>query len=225
METNFPVNYTIKDLSYTPLKLRDLWDALASNLQATVDEGIIGARSIANPATEESPWLDAGTWKVWDDTSKAYTPAGVIVGSVQLSAEPTANRLQTIQDKDGTIALLDDAYGIRETVILPDGAVGVDWDSGTNFLCRIKRKTYFHMQHSRSGMRRRLWVVNSGTNNTLLWDAAIKWPTGGAPAMPAAPAGGAASLMVTLYNINDIIYAEYQTQTGIGVGDSPGAGT
>lgn len=221
METSFPVNYKIKDLAYTPLKLRDVWDALANNLEATIDEGVIGARSIVNPATEEAPWLDSGTWKVWDDTAKAYVPSSPVVGSVILAADPTANRLQTIQDKDGTIALLDDAYGIRETVILPDGAVGVDWDTGTTFLCEIRRKTYFHMQHSRSGMRVRLWVINAGTNNTLLWDAAIKWPTGGAPSMPAAPAGGFASMLVTLRNIDNIIYAEYQTQYG---GSPPGLG-
>lgn len=206
---DFPVNYQIHELPVLGFTLENLYVALTENLSGTIDEVVLPAAG-DDQVSSFAPSFSGDSWKVWDDNLKAYVPALTQVGNVTLSASPTANRLQMVQDKAGVVALLDDAYGIRSTVILREGLVSVDWDKGNNFRLTLgaNRQSAIYMTHSKPGMEIDLLVVNSGTNQTVVWDPAIQWQAATASQPPAAAPGMAKGVLVTLRNIGGIIFAE-----------------
>jgi hypothetical protein len=199
----FPVYYEVAELD-SAFTLQDIYDKLVENLSGYVDSFISGGQ-------EYSPKFNGVSWMVWD--GQKYIVPNPSVGLLKLDGDPTSDRIQTMKDQDGVIALLDDVYGIRDTVVLPDGAVGVDWDRSNSFKCIIKRITYLHMQHAREGMTVNILIVNNGTDNTINWDASIKWPKDTTPQMPVSASGASVSMLVTLRKVNGIIYGESQLQT------------
>ena len=84
-------------------------------------------------ASGPAPKFDGSSWHSWEVANHTFTPINTQVHNVLLQSSPTAPRRQILNNKDGVVALLDDAYGIRQTVILPEGLVSVDWDSGDDF--------------------------------------------------------------------------------------------
>lgn len=212
MDTSFPVNYQIHDLPTLGFTLENIYYALANNITGSIDDTVLPA--VSDPEQDQShfaPWFTGDSWNVWDDTLKAYIPATTIVGNVTLTANATADRLQHIQNKAGIIALTSDAYIARETVILREGLVSVDWDKASSFRCAlgVNRQTAIYMTHSKPGMEIELLVVNNGTSQTVAWDPAIQWPSGTAAQPPAAVPGQAKALLVTLKNIAGTIYADF----------------
>lgn len=151
-----------------------------------------------------------------DDEPIQFDPAPIRVNNVTVDATPANDRLQSIQDKDGEIALLDDAYGIRPTVILPEGLVSVDWDIANDFKCVLSgnRESVFYMFHSQAGQEINILVVNQGTNQLVdTWDTLIQWPSSTPPVMPPSTPGGYAMQKVNLVNVNGIIYGEFFNYT------------
>ena len=210
--TPFLVNWQIHDLPVLSFTLNNIYRALSQNLTGTIDNTVLPA--VVDPTQERShfaPWLNGSTWYVWDADINGYKPAVVFADKVKLDASPTANRIQTLQNKSGTVATLDDVYKIRDTVVLLEGLVSVDWDKGIMFQCTLngKRQSAFYMAHSKPGMKIKLQIINKGTNQTVgAWDAAIKWPANTAPTVPASKPGTSNSIIVTLENINGTIYGD-----------------
>lgn len=210
--TQFLVNWNIHDLPVLSFTLNNIYSALHQNLTGTIDDTVLP--SVADPSQQKSsfaPWLNGSSWYVWDNDLKGYRPAVVFADKVKLDASPTANRIQTLQNKSGTVALLDDAYSVRDTVILPEGLVSVDWDRGIRFKCALSgnRQSAFYMTHSKPGMKIKLQVINKGTSQTVgTWDPLIKWPANTAPTMPAAKPGTSSSIIIGLENINGTIYGD-----------------
>ena len=211
--TEFPVNYNIHELPVTGIDLNSLYNALVSNLSGSIDEVVLPAS--LEPEDPITPRFDGAGWKVWDEELNTYKPDGLFLGHVALDASPTSNRIQDMQAKSGTIALLDDIYGKRETITLQEGLVSVDWDKASSFRVILSgnRETAFYMFHSRPGMEIDLLIINNGTNQTVgAWDPAVEWQLGVIPDVPPANPGSASSLLVTLRNVNGTIYAETVNQ-------------
>lgn len=212
MAIEFPVNYNIHDLTVTGFTLANVYKALGQNISGSIDEVVLPA--VADPNFDKShfaPWFDGSAWNVWDRDGSTYKPTTSVIGNVTLSSTPTANRVQLVQNKSGTIALLDDVYKIRPSITLQEGLVSVDWDIASQFRVILSgnRQSVFYMQHSKAGMTIGITVINSGTNQVInAWDAAIKWPAATPPTMPASNSGYAKALRVTLRNINGTIYGD-----------------
>lgn len=212
MDVNFPVNYQIHDLPALGFTLENIYYALANNITGSIDDTVLPA--VSDPSQDQShfaPWFTGDSWMVWDDTLKGYIPATTVVGNVTLTASPTADRQQSLQDKSGVIALTDDAYLTRETVILREGLVSVDWSKASYFRCALgaNRQTAIYMTNSQPGMEIELLVVNNGTSQTVAWDPVIQWPSAVAAQPPASTPGQANAVLVNLKNIAGTIYADY----------------
>lgn len=217
MNVEFPVNWKIHELPLSGFSLTNLYDALTQNLYGSIDDTVLP--SVSDPAVELAgsyPVFSGTNWQIWDEANSTYKPLAIKVGNVTLASEPTANRVQSMQSKSGTVALLEDTYKIRDTVHLKEGLVMVDWDLGTRFQCILSgnRQPAFYMAHSKAGMKIDILVVNNGTKQTIgTWDSAIKWPSSVTPAIPAATGGVSTSLLVTLRNVNGTIYGESTNRT------------
>ncbi len=186
---DFPVSLHIPQLNPAKLAPREVAIAIVDNMLGSVESGVLEA----------------------ENNEIELSPNTLVVQGVKITASPSANRIQTLQNKSGVIALVDDTYRIQDTVILPEGLVSVDWDMGRNFLCILSgnRQSAFYMAHSRAGMERNLVIVNNGTNQTVgTFDPLINWPASTAPTMPAATAGSSALLKISLRNIGGVIYGE-----------------
>jgi hypothetical protein len=211
---DFPITLAIPDLNPRNNTLRGIYDNLIAEMSGTVESGLMDAGIDTDPdsASGPAPKFDGGSWHSWEIANHTFTPVNTQVQNVLLQASPTASRRQLLNDKDGVVALLDDAYGKRPTVILPEGLVSVDWDSGNDFMCVLSgnRKSAFYMFHSRPGMEIDILLVNNGTNQLVqTWDPLIHWPINIPPVVPAANAGTSAMLKVNLVNVGGTIYGEF----------------
>jgi hypothetical protein len=209
---DFPIELNIAELRPKEFTMRRLAEAILENMTGIVQEGLMYASTDPDPQVGPAPMFDGKSWQSWETSEYRYSPINVQVNSVILESDPTANRLQLIQNKDGVIATLDEAYGIRDTVILQEGLVTVDWSKGNDFLCVLSgnRQSAFYMAHSKAGMEIDILLVNNGTNQLVGgWDALIQWPGGAPPVMPSAKSGTSARQKVTLRNINGTIYGEF----------------
>ena len=193
---DFPVSLQVPELRPKSQTMRGILSDLVDNMTGQVESGL----------------LDAEELQTGPETFEGVQPFTYKAGNVTLQGTPTANRLHQFQNKNGVVALLDDAYGVRPTVILPEGLVSVDWDVSDNFLVVLdgRRQPAFYMTHSKPGMEIDLLLVNNGTNQTVgTWDPLIKWPAATSPTMPAANSGTSALLLVTIENIAGTMYGEY----------------
>ena len=202
-----PITLDIPEFRPAQTNMRGIARALVDNMSGEIESGII----------------EAG------QAEEAFSNSILVIDGVEISSDNLADRNQILQNKSGVIALLDDAYGIRDTVILPEGLVSVDWDKGKNFVVTLSgnRQSAFYMAHAKAGMEINLWLVNNGTNQTVgTWDSAIKWPANTAPTMPAATVGSAALMLVKIRDINSILYGEYlnYSASSAGLGTSGGGG-
>lgn len=212
--TDFPIELHIAELRPAEFTLSRLSQALVGNMSGTVKEVLMDANIDIVPVhgAGAAPKFDGGTWYIWEESLHRYVPVNTRVGAVLLTATPSINRRQLLQNKDGVVALKDDVYWISPTVILPEGLVTVDWDVGINFLCVLSgnRKSAFYMAHSKAGMEIDVLLINNGTNQLVeTWDPVVQWPTGAQPIMPAADPGTSARQKITLRNVAGTIYGEY----------------
>jgi hypothetical protein len=212
--TDFPIELHVAELRPAEFTLKRVSEALVANMSGTVKEILMDASVDIAPveSTGAAPKFTGGTWYSWEQSLHIYTPVDTRVGDVLITANPTINRIQILQNKDGVVALHDDVYWISPTVLLTEGLVTIDWNKGTNFLCVLSgnRKSAFYMAHAKEGMEIDVLLVNNGINQLVeTWDPAVLWPGGAQPVMPAALPGTSARQKITLRNVNNIIYGEY----------------
>jgi hypothetical protein len=122
-------------------------------------------------------------WKYWNGT--AYTPFKVWVGDpnhvVQLNADSlTTNRVQNLQDKDGTIALTSDLFSGRPTQILSGATPSIDWSSSGTYSILLSANTTFTSTLSQPGQEIYIAITNPSTY-TVTWPSNFTWPGGTPP--------------------------------------------
>jgi hypothetical protein len=216
--TDFPIELHVAELRPAEFTLNRLSEALVENMSGTVKEVLMDASIDTEPThgAGAAPKFTGGTWYSWEQSLHTYTPVDTRIGDVLLAANPSIDRRQVLQNKDGVIALHDDVYWISPTVLLVEGLVTIDWAKGTNFLCILSgnRKSAFYVAHSKPGMEIDVLLVNNGINQLVeAWDPLVLWPGGTQPVMPAALPGTSARQKITLRNVNGIIYGEYVNYT------------
>lgn len=185
--------------------VQDVFDATAENLVATVDDvqliqGQIGG---SEPTEDIGPWLDGRTWKAWNGSE--YAPATIYVGAagdeVLLSAFPSTNRTQTLQDKDGTIALLSDVQGGRSSISLLLTSREIDWSNSDNFYDSYSADQTYTMVNSLPGQEIVVALSSTGSHTPTFPDYVL-WPGG------TAPAAQSGVTLILFKNVAGTIYGE-----------------
>jgi hypothetical protein len=180
--------------------LQDYQDRFLLNLHGHIEDTqvLTGQIGGARPTQDVGPWFSNDTWHSWNGSE--YVPATVKVGGagyvVQLGdytsvgdgvSNPLPNRIQTLQDKDGTVALLDDVYVGRPPVVLSGTTPVIDWNLGHHFVEVLPGNTTFRHINSKPGQRIVLLARNNTTSYTTTFapTPAIFWPAGTAPSQTA----------------------------------------
>lgn len=171
--------------------LQDFQDRFLLNLRGHISETqvLLGQVGGAKPLTNIGPWLNDATWYVWNGSE--YVPTTVRVGgpgyTVQLGNYTTvgdtkssivASRTQLLQDKDGTVALLDDVYVGRPAVILTGTTPTIDWNLSNNFTETLPGNSTMKMSNFKDGQRIAVSLKNNATSYTVTWPSYIFWPSG-----------------------------------------------
>lgn len=169
--------------------LQDFQTRFLLNLTGTISESqvLIGQVGGARPETNLGPWLNNDSWYVWNGSE--YVPSSVRVGGggyvVKLGSDTTVgdsassvlpDRVQTLQDKDGVVALLSDVYEGRPAVILSGTTPTVDWSQGHNFVQTLSGNTTVKMSGSKDGQRISVLLKNNATSYTVTWPSYVFWP-------------------------------------------------
>lgn len=171
--------------------LQDFQTRFLLNLTGTISETqvLIGQIGGAKPETNVGPWLNNNTWYIWNGIE--YVPTTIRVGgagyTVQLGNYTTSgdskssilpDRIQTLQDKDGTVALLSDVYEGRPAVTLTGTAPTIDWSQGHHFVETLSGNTTVKMSNSVDGQKIAVALRNNATSYTVTWPTYVFWPNG-----------------------------------------------
>jgi hypothetical protein len=177
--------------------LQDFQERFLLNLRGSIDgtSVLTGKIGGTKPTTNIGPWLNNGTWYVWNGAQ--YVPTTVKIGGpgyvVQLGSYSTtaltttspilATRKQLLQDKDGTIALLSDVYEGRPAIELAGTTPTIDWSAGHQFSEILTGNTTIKMINSLDGQRITVSLRNNATSYTVTWPAtpAVFWTSGSPP--------------------------------------------
>ena len=183
--------------------LQDFQDRFLLNLRGSIDEMQVLAGQVGGPKpdTNIGPWFNNDTWHAWNGAE--YVPSTIKVGGagyvVQLgdyttsgdsSSSPLPGRIQTLQDRDGVVALLDDITVGRPPVVLSGTTPTIDWNLGHHFVEILPGNTTVKMSNSKPGQRIVAVFRNVATSYTLTFFStpAIAWPSGVAPVQTASKA-------------------------------------
>lgn len=179
---------------------------IASITTSTTSSNVVlGQVGGTTPASNVGPWLSDTAWYVWNGS--AYVPSTIKVGGatyqVTLAGTPTANRTITLQDKDGTLATLDDIRTGQGTTTLSGTSVTVDWSLSDSFALSLSGNTTVAMSNSQPGQVKRVAIYNSSTH-TVTWSG-VAWPSGSAPVQTT---GGKSDIYI-LSNIGGSIFGRF----------------
>lgn len=170
--------------------LQDFQSRFLDNLRGTISETqvLIGQVGGAQPLTNVGPWLNNDTWYYWNGVE--YVPMAIRIGqsayTVKLGGNTTSGDskslvlpdfVQTLQDKDGTIALLSDVYVGRPAVTLTGTTPTIDWSQGHHFVQTLSGNTTMKMSNMQDGQRIAVKLANSGTSYTVTWPNYVFWPS------------------------------------------------
>lgn len=170
--------------------LEDFRQRFLINLHGSISETqvLIGQINGAKPLTNAGPWLNNDTWYIWNGTD--YVPATIKVGgadyqvtlSNQFAGTPDLlpDKIQTLQDRDGVIALLSDVYEGRPTVILTGTTPVIDWGLGHHFFGLLEGHTTPQLINAKDGQKIAVAFRNGATAYGITWPANIFW-AGGTP--------------------------------------------
>lgn len=194
---------------------------------------ITGRNSDTAPTYDAGPWwFNAGElqhWRIFDYQVGRYDHDVKQVGThdavVTLEKVPGARPINPftglvnvdLQDKNGAWALLSDVLVPRQTVIVEStgGVASIDWTDSDNFFLLLKEDTTVTQGGTYDGGIKTLIVENLGTKYNCDFEAAVKWPAGGAePDTPKSTdpsaLGGYAIGKFTFYRINSALYGRLQ---------------
>ncbi len=178
--------------------LQDFQTRFLQNLRGSIDETAVlsGQMGGSKPTSDVGPWFNGDSWHIWNGSD--YVPATVKIGGagfvVQLGDYTTEGAgdilptyIQTLQDKDGVIALLDDVYVGRPAVVLSGTTTSIDWNLGHHFTEILAGNTTITHRNSQPGQRIAVTLKNNSTSYSVTWAAtpAVAWPSGSAPSQTA----------------------------------------
>lgn len=178
--------------------LQDFQTRFLTNLRGSISETqvLTGQVGGSKPVSNSGPWLNNDTWYVWNGTD--YVPTTVKVGNngsvIKLGSflgtsagVALSDFTQTLQDKDGTIALLSDVYQGRPSVVLSTTSPTIDWSQGHQFVETLPGNTTIKMINSVDGESIVVALKNNATSYTVTWPTipAIFWTSGSAPVQTA----------------------------------------
>ena len=178
--------------------LQDFQTRFLLNLRGKIADTqvLTGQIGGARPISNIGPWLNNGTWYVWNGSE--YVPTTVRVGGagyvVQLGDYTTVGdsvmsvlptNTQHLQDKDGVVALTSDVYVGRPAVVLSGTTPVIDWSKGHHFVQTLSGNTTPTMVNSQDGQRIVYSARNNATSYTFTWPVYIFWSGGAAPAQTA----------------------------------------
>lgn len=176
--------------------LQDFQDRFLLNLHGNIDNTQVLTGQVGGPMPnfDVGPWFSNDTWYAWNGSE--YVPTKVIVGGsgfvVQLGdytttgtsvSNPLPSRTQTLQDRDGVVALLDDIYVGRPLVVLNGTTPTIDWNLGHHFTEILPGNTTIKMINSKAGQQIVVALRNVTTSYSVSFSStpAIFWPSGVAP--------------------------------------------
>lgn len=180
--------------------LQDFQNRFLLNLRGSIEDTqvLVGQVGGPKPTKDVGPWFSSNTWYTWNGSE--YVPTTVKVGGsgyvVQLgdytkvgtsTQQPLPTRIQTVQDRDGVVALLDDVYVGRPPVILSGTTPTIDWNLGHHFTEILPGNTTIKMINSKPGERIIVVLRNVATSYAAIFSStpAIFWPSGTAPSQTA----------------------------------------
>jgi len=179
--------------------LQDFQDRFLANLRGEIPDSqvLAGQSGGTRPTSDVGPWFNGQAWHVWNGSE--YVPSPIKIGSggyvIQLGDYTTVgdsdsilpDRVQTLQDKDGTVALLSDVYEGRPTISLSGATPMIDWSLSDSFTEVLPSNIVVSMKNSQPGQEIVVTFKNNATAYTVTWPSAppIFWPTGSAPAQTA----------------------------------------
>lgn len=187
------------NFSDTPQGLADLIAAgltVDLDLDSSVITGQVGGTEpLSNiglwfPPVTGSTTSPSGIAYAWNATSAKYLPApltaGQLVGTTiyltQLQATSTANRIQKLPDKDGTIALLGDINTGSGTKTYTGGAVTVNWEDRKDAYINLTSNCIITLSGTPTDSQwQDFWIENNNSHSyTVTFPAYILWSGGSA---------------------------------------------
>jgi hypothetical protein len=176
--------------------LQDFQDRFLLNLRGIIEDTQVLTGQIGGPAPnyDIGPWFSNDTWYAWNGSE--YVPTKVAVGGsgyvVQLgdyttsgtgAENPLPSRTQTLQDRDGVVALLDDIYVGRPLVVIEGTTPTIDWNLGHHFTEILPGNTTIKMINSKPGQQIVVALRNVSTSYSVIFSSvpAIFWPSGTPP--------------------------------------------
>lgn len=178
--------------------LQDFQTRFLLNLHGIIEEADVVSGKVGGtkPVVDSGPWFDGVSWHTWNGSE--YVPAMVKIGgagyTVQLGDYTTVgdtqlipSKQQTLQDKDGVVALLSDVYVGRPCVILSGTTPTIDWSQGHHFAEILSGNTTIKHTNSKPGQRIVVTLRNNATSYSVTWSStpAIFWPAGTPPSQTA----------------------------------------
>lgn len=202
-----PLNVEFTPNQYQALLLQRLKVYLSG------DDVLLGSTVDSEPDRNIGAWWRTNNWWGWDETYAAYTPAKIGCLSadgktgLSLTASPTEDRTQDLQNSDGTIALLDDAYTPRETTILTGTNPTIFANASSDFYLELEGNTTIAGIHLMPlGKSFKIAIVNNSTAYTVTWPSVgankIAWAGGVAPTQPVALPGQITMAIYTIRELN-----------------------
>lgn len=162
------------------------------------------------PPVSGSTTSPSGLIYAWNSGSAKYLPAPLVAGQLigstiyltQLQSTSTADRIQKLPDKNGTIALLSDISTGTGTKTLSGGSVTVNWeDRKTAYITLTSNCTITLSGTPTDDQWQDFWIENNITAYTVTWPATVIWPAGTAPTQTTAGAGERRIDHIRLYHV------------------------
>lgn len=190
---NQPLTFTLGSFNLSSGTPEDLKNATVAGLQANFEGNnvLFGKIDGAAPTDGTTLYFTDGAFTYLEGST--YRPVKLRVGTataqITFVANPTGtNKTQTLQDKDGTIALLSDVTTPRPTKILTFASKTIDWSVSDTFFYQMDASTVMPtFANSLPGQTIKLLVYTPTSGKTITFQASINWTSGGGQPVQSTP--------------------------------------
>lgn len=187
------------NFSSTP---QDLANAIAAGLTVDLDldSAVItgqvgGTEPLSNiglwfPTVTGSTTSPSGIVYAWNSTSAKYLPAPLVAGQLvgttiytnEIQSTATANRVNKLPDKDGTIALTSDINTGSGTKTFTGGAVTVNWEDRKDAYINLTSNCTITLSGTPTDSQwQDFWIENNNSHAyTVAFPAYVLWAGGSA---------------------------------------------
>lgn len=177
-----------------------LANAIAAGLTVDIDLDsavITGQVGGTEPLTNIGLWFPpvtgsstspSGIVYAWNVTSAKYLPAPLVAGQLigthvyltELQSTSTANRVQKLADKDGTVALLSDINTGTGVKTFTGGAVTVNWEDRKEAYINLTSNCVITLSGTPTDSQEQdFWIENNNSHSySVTFPAYVVWPSG-----------------------------------------------